>query len=141
MKRKTLKEKFKNWPVKIKLRYSFGFIILTTFLLIAALLVGMKVIEKRLVKLYEGPTRNINYSAELYYPQLDIQRAVNKMLVEGIDKKDESYKELEDTVNKNLAIMNDSYSFLSGNLITQVDRDRLEAINNKLNNEVSKYRA
>lgn len=47
----------------------------------------MKVIEKRLVKLYEGPTRNINYSAELYYPQLDIQRAVNKMLVEGIDKR------------------------------------------------------
>ena len=141
MKRKTLKEKFKNWPIKTKLMYSFGFIIVTTFLLIVSLLVGMKVIEKRLVKLYEGPTRNINYSAELYYPQLDIQRAVNKMLVEGIDKKDESYKELEDTVNKNLAIMNDSYSFLSGNLITQVDRDRLEAINNKQNNEVSKYRA
>lgn len=140
MKRKTLKEKFKNWPVKIKLKYSFGFIILTTFLLIAALLVAMKVIEKSLVKLYEGPTRNINYSAELYYPQLDIQRAVNRVLVEGVDKKDESYKQLEDTVNKNLAIMNDSYSFLSGNLITKVDRDRLEAINNRLNNEVSKYR-
>lgn len=51
MKRKTLKEKFKNWPVKIKLKYSFGFIILTTFLLIAALLVAMKVIEKKPCKI------------------------------------------------------------------------------------------
>lgn len=51
MKRKTLKEKFKNWPIKTKLMYSFGFIIVTTFLLIVSLLVGMKVIEKKTCKI------------------------------------------------------------------------------------------
>ena len=67
MKKGTLNEKFKNWSVKAKLLYSFGLIILTTFILIVTLLIGMKVIEGRLVKLYEGPTMNIKYSADLYY--------------------------------------------------------------------------
>ena len=44
MKKGTLNEKFKNWPVKAKLLYSFGLIILTTFILIVTLLIGMKVL-------------------------------------------------------------------------------------------------
>lgn len=140
MKKKTLSEKFKNWPVKTKLKCSFGFIIVTTFLLIVALLVGMKVIESRLVQLYDGPTQNINYSAELYYPQIDIQRAVNRMLAEGVENKDSSYKSLESTISKNLQIMDNAYNVLESNLITKEDRDRLAAINDKLVNEAPEHR-
>ncbi len=137
---KREKNNFKNWSIKKKLISSFGLIIVTTFILIVALLVGMKMIEGRLVKLYDGPTMNIHYSAELYYPQLDIQRAVNRMMAEGVEKKDEMYPQLEETINKNLVIMDEAYAMLSANLMTQEDKDRLEAINTMLNEKVTGYR-
>lgn len=140
MQKKKFSEQFRDWPIKKKLVSSFGLIIITTFVLIVTLLVGMKTIEGRLVKLYEGPTMNIHYSAELYYPQLDIQRAVNRVMAEGVDKLDVMYPQLEETVNKNLAIMDEAYAALHDNLLTQENQESLEAINDKLNNEVTGYR-
>lgn len=140
MGKRNFEEKFKNMPIKKKLVNSFGIIIMTTFVLILTLLVGMKIIEGRLVQMYEGPMMNIHYASELYYPQLDIQRAVNRMMAEGVDSLDEMYPQLEETVNKDLAIMDAAYAQLSKNLLTKEDKDRLEEINDKLVNEVTGYR-
>lgn len=137
MGKKKFDEKFKNWPVKKKLIGSFGLIIVTTFILIATLLIGMKVIEERLVRMYEGPTMNINYSADLYYPQLDIQREVNRVLSEGIVNLNTTYPKLEETVKTNVEIMDNAYAILSRNLMTQEDKNKLEAINDKLVNEAA----
>lgn len=137
---KKFDEKLKNWQIKKKLLVAFGIIIITTFLLIVTLLVGMKFIEGRLKKLYDGPTMNIHYSAELYYPQLDIQRAVNRVMAEGVDKADVMYPQLEDAINKNLAIMDEAYKALHERLLTDEDKAKLENINNKLNEEVTGYR-
>ena len=139
MKKKGLEEKFKNMPIREKLFYSFGTIIITTFLLIVILLIGMKVIEGRLVKLYEGPTMNISYSAALYYPQVDIQRAVNRVMAEGIDRRSEMYPQLEETVEKNVAIMEEAYNNLKENLLTEENMRSLEDIKNKLT-KVNIYR-
>lgn len=140
MKSETMNEKFKNLPVKKKLTYSFGIIILTTFVLIAALLIGMKIIEERLNRLYEGPTMNISYSAELYYPQLDIQRAVNRLFADGVDHIEEMYPQLESTMNKNLAVMEEARAFLRENLLTKEDKEKLQAIEGTLENVVRKHR-
>ncbi len=140
MKSETMNEKFKNLPVKKKLTYSFGIIILTTFVLIAALLIGMKIIEERLNRLYEGPTMNISYSAELYYPQLDIQRAVNRLFADGVDHIEEMYPQLESTMNKNLAVMEEARAFLRENLLTKEDKEKLQAIEDTLENVVRKHR-
>lgn len=140
MGKRNFEEKFKNMPIKKKLVSSFGIIIVTTFVLILTLLGGMKIIEGRMVQLYEGPMMNIHYASELYYPQLDIQRAVNRMMAEGVGSLDEMYPQLEETVNKDLAIMDEAYANLSKNLMTQEDKDRLNAINDKLVNEVSGHR-
>ena len=140
MEKQRFSERFKNWSIKKKLIFSFGTIIVTTFLLIVTLLVGMKTIEGRLVKLYEGPTMNIHYSAELYYPQLDIQRAVNRMMAEGVSSREQMYPQLVETVNESLAIMDEAYAKLHENLMTAEDKAKLEAINDKLTNEVTGYR-
>ncbi len=140
MKKRTLSETLKNWPIRKKLVGSFGLIIVTTFVLIVALLIGMKSIEGRLVKMYEGPTMNIHYSAELYYPQVDIQRAVNRMMAEGVDSLEEMFPQLESSINNNLALMDEAYQKLHDNLMTKEDKDRLEAINTKLVEEVTGYR-
>ncbi len=140
MKKRGLEEFFKHLPIAKKLFYSFGAIIVSTFVLIVILLVGMKVIENRLVKMYEGPTMNIVNSASLYYPQVDIQRAVNRVMAEGVGRLDEMYPQLEETVNKDLAIMDEAYAELSKNLLTEENMVALEKINTTLTQTVSGYR-
>lgn len=140
MKKTKLEDFFKHLPMKKKLFYSFDTIILSTFLLIAILLVGMKIIQGRLVQLYQGPTMNISYSASLYYPQVDIQRAVNRVMAEGLGQLEEMYPQMEATVEKNLGIMNEAYEKLKMNLLTEKDKQKLEEINVVLNETVNGYR-
>ena len=140
MKKRGLEKVFRDLSIGKKLFYSFGTIIVSTFILIVVLLIGMKVIEGRLVKLYQGPTMNISYSASLYYPQVDIQRALNRVMAEGLGKLDEMYPQLESTTEKNAAIMDEAYAKLSQNLLTKEDKERLEAINEMLNETVRVYR-
>ena len=137
---KGTRDKFIDMPIKKKLTNSFGIIIVTTFILILTLIFGLKTIEGRLVKLYEGPTMNILYSSQLYYPQVDIQRAVNRVMAEGLGRRDEMYPQLEETVNKDLALMDEAIALLKANLLTQEDKERLSNIENKLNNEVGPHR-
>lgn len=117
-----------------------GSIIVSTFVLIVVLLVSMKYIEGCLVKLYEGPTMNVKYSSQLYYPQIDIQRAVNRMMAEGVEKLDELYPQLEESINADLALMDEAYEMLKDNLLTQENKALLEEINTKLANEVTEHR-
>ena len=140
MESKTFSEKFKNWPMKKKLLVSHGTIIVFTVIVSMLLVVGMRLIESRLTQLHSGPTMNLYYSAQLYYPQIDIQRAVNRIMAEGVDSLDEMYPQLQDTVDKNLKIMDDAYAFLSKNLLTEENKDTLEEINDILVNKVTGYR-
>ncbi len=135
-----MKEKLKNMPIEKKLVFSHGSIIASTIILVMGLFVGTLFIESRIVKLYEGPTTNIERCSDLYYTQIDIQRAVNRMLAEGVDNVDALWPQLEDTINKNLNIMDEAYLFLKGNLITQENMDKLEAIQTKLENEATPHR-
>lgn len=137
---KKLNDKIKNLPVKGKLKIAFGSIIALTFILIVALLVSLKVVDGRLNKLFNGPTMNVQYSAELYYPQVDIQRAVNRIMAEGVENKDKMYPQLEETTEKDLAIMNTAIEFLKSNLLTKEDKDRLQDIEDELNTVVKPYR-
>ena len=140
MERKTFSEKFKNWPMKKKLLISHGTIIVFTVIVSIILVMGMQLIKSRVSQLHSGPTMNLYYSAQLYYPQIDIQRAVNRMMAEGVDSLDEMYPQLEDTVNKDLKIMDDAYAFLKKNLLTEENKATLEDINDILVNEVTGYR-
>lgn len=140
MSKKKSNTKFENWPIKKKLLFSHGIIIVTTFLLIVVLLVSMKYIEGRLVKLYEGPTNNIKYSSQLYYPQIDIQRAINLVIAGGEEQFDERYSQMEKDVENDLALIDDAYTKLHDNLLTEEDRAFLEEINDKLKNEVTTHR-
>lgn len=140
MKKDNFNQNFKNWPIKKKLLFSHGSIIVSTFVLIVILLCSMVYMETRLVKLYEGPTTNIKYSSQLYYPQIDIQRAVNRVMAEGADQIDVVYPQLEETVNNDLALMDEAYEVLKEHLLTAEDRATLEAIHSTLEEEVTEYR-
>lgn len=140
MKKNNFNEKFKNWPIKKKLLFSHGSIIVSTFVLIVILLGSMIYMESRLVKLYEGPTTNIKYSSQLYYPQIDIQRGINRLMSEGVGQLDLLYPQIEEEINTDLALIEEAYDVLRDNLLTQEDKAMLEQINDRLNNEITDHR-
>ena len=129
-------KRFKDISMAKKLVSSHGSIIVSTFILIVVLLFEMSGLKTNIHRMYEGPVQNVAYSADLYYTQIDIQRAVNRVMAEGTHM----YSALEDTVNKNLEIMDNAYQMLKKNLITDEDHARLEAIQSKLMNEATPYR-
>ncbi len=129
-------KKFKDIAMAKKLIISHGSIILSTFILIVVLLFEMGVLKTTVHRMYEGPVQNVAYSADLYYTQIDIQRALNRVIAEGTHM----YSALEDTVETNLEVMDNAYQMLKKNLITEEDHARLDAIQNKLTKEATPHR-
>lgn len=76
MKKKNFSEQFKNWPIQKKLISSFGLIIVTTFLLIVTLLIGLKTVEGKVVGLFEGPTTSTFYVGDIRFGLVANQRAI-----------------------------------------------------------------
>ncbi len=130
----------KDWPVKKKLISAFGVIIIASVVLGVTLLIGLIVAQNRMEKLYEGPTQSIYYSARLYYPQLDIQRAINEMILAGEENYAQNYMELEDAITKDLDIVDEAYEKLKVCLINQEDKNQLERIYKSQTLMVSQYR-
>lgn len=133
-------EMLRQMKIGKKLGISFGSIIISTFVLIAVLLILIRYVEGNLVSLFEGPTTNIWYSSDLYYTQIDIQRAVNRVLAEGEEHLDETYPEMEAVINENLQIMDEAYAFLSENLITDENKAALDEIEKMLIEEATPHR-
>lgn len=140
MNKRDLNKKLKNMSIKKKLTVSHSVIIIAAVVLIVGLLGSIALLQRSIVKIFEGPTTNIWYSSDLYYTQIDIQRAVNRVMAEGEENLNTYYPQLEETVEKNLKIMDDAYVFLDANLMTQEDRDRLHEINDMLNEKATPHR-
>ncbi len=131
----------KNWPVKKKLAFGFGIVIADAVILGIVLLLGIGVLRGRMDKLYEGATQSIYYSARLYYPQLDIQRAINEMILAGPEQYEETYPVLEETINKDLAIIEEANAELGERLLKQEDKEQLARIYKTMELSVAQHRA
>ncbi len=128
MKKKSFNERLKNWPIKKKLVFSFGAIIVSTFVLIVALLVGMKVIESKVEGVFNGPTNNTFYVGDLRWGAVEMQRAFNRVIAQGEENLNETVPVMEEDMGRASELMLEAVSKLRENLITQEDRDRLEAL-------------
>jgi len=83
MKKKSINEMLKNWPIKKKLITSFGLIIVTTFILIVTLLVGLFVSETKVKGLFEGPMTSTFYVGDIRFGLVANQRAINRVIAVG----------------------------------------------------------
>ena len=83
MEKRTFDEKLKNWPIKKKLTFSFGSIIISTFVLIVVLLAGIKFVESKVEGLYAGPTTSTFYVGDIRFGLVANQRAINRVIAVG----------------------------------------------------------
>lgn len=136
MKKQTLEEKFRNWPVKKKLLVSFGAVIVTTFILIATLLVGIKVVESKVEGLFNGPTTSTFYVGDIRYGLVANQRAINRVIAVGDSVLEEEKAKME----SNIELVAEAYLVLEDTLLSEENKDILEEIGKMIEQEET-YRA
>lgn len=130
----------KNISVGKKLIFSHGTILLATLVFVITLLNSMNDLKITIEKMFNSTAMNFAYSSELYYSQIDVQRALNRVLAKGPEEFEEYYPMLEDTIEKNLVLMDSSYEYLMEHLMKQENKDRLQVIQDKLTNEATPCR-
>ena len=137
MNKGSLDEKMKNWPIKKKLIISFGAIIVSTFILIVFLLVGMKTIETKVEGLFSGPTTNTFYINDIRLGLVGNQRAINRILaVRTADVIAEETAKMAENAQQ----IKDAYEVLNENLTSKENMESLDIIWDKVN-EAGEYRA
>ena len=124
-------EKFKNMSIKKKLLFSFGTIIVSTFILIIALLVGMVTIEKKVGGLFEGPTTSTFYINDIRLGLVGNQRAINRVIAVGT----KVLAEEETMMEANAKQIRDAHDILVNTLISKENKKSLEIIYNSLDEE------
>lgn len=129
MSKMNISEKLKNWPIKKKLTFSFGVIIVATFVLIVALLVSLKITEGYVEGLFDGPTTNTYYINDIRLGLVGQQRAVNRMIAVGTT---EVIAEEEAIMQENANQINAAYEILKTNLLSEANKKSLDAMKKEL---------
>ena len=122
---KGLAEKIKQWPMSKKLTFSHGIIIVSTFMFIVALLIGMKSVQSYVQSMFDGPTTNAFYMGDIRYGLTDIQRAINYVIAEGEDKLDVTFSEMKEDMDNDVNMMRNAYNILKDTLLTEKGRNLL----------------
>lgn len=135
MKKQSLSEQFKNWKIRKKLLFSFGTIIVATFVLITSLLISMGIIAKNVVGLYNGPTTSTYYVGDIRFGLVANQRAINRVISVGSSVLDEEVTNM----NNNIAAVNNAYNILEESLLEEKNKVLLEEIKSQLSQE-AQYR-
>lgn len=125
-------EKFRNLSIKTKLFISHFVIIGLAAITIIALIIGMTSISKKVSGIYSGPMTNIDNVGTLSYGLADIQRAINRLMVEGKDAVADGYPVFEETINTDVALIIQSMENMETHLLTQENKDKLAQISTKV---------
>ncbi len=136
MKKKSLGEKMKNWPIRRKLVFSFGVIIVTTFILIATLLAGLLTTESKVKGLFEGPTTSTFYVGDIRFGLVANQRAINRLIAVGDSVLAEEEANMQSNIDLALAAM----EVLHTTLISEENKVLLEEMGKQFEQEAV-YRA
>lgn len=136
MKKQSLGEKFKNWSVKKKLLSSFGVVIVSTFVLIAALLVSLLVTETKVAGLYNGPMTSTFYAGDIRWGLVANQRAINRVMAVGAEVLAEEEANMEANIEKVVA----AHEILVNTLLSEENKVLLEKIWSQIEQE-EVYRA
>ncbi len=126
------KEKFRNMPVSKKLLISHGVIIVSTFVLIATLLICLKITAGHVDAMYEGPVTNAFYIGDIRVGTTDIQRGINLVMAMPEEQRGAAAANLEKEMAETTDKMRTAYVMLKERLLTDKGREILEELFNVL---------
>lgn len=126
-------ERYRNWSIKKKLLISHGAITALAVVVGVILIWGMVSIKAKVASIYGGPLTNIDAIGSVRYGLTDLQRAINRLMVEGESEVAERYPTFEGTVEKDVDLVLTSVETLRGHLLTDENRAKLQQIVDKIN--------
>lgn len=126
------KEKLKNMSIKKKLSFSHYSIVVIASIIIAVLLIGLTYVNKQSTELLEGPVMNIEDIGNVRLGLVDLQRAINRMIMQGEDAFEESWPLLEETMNEDVDLVLSCVERLEEGLFTQSNIDLLNQMKEKI---------
>ena len=119
---------FLNWPIKKKLMYSHVSIIASFLVLIVLLLLGMNTIKSNIVKLYEGPTTNAFYVADVRWSIVETQRTLEWLIAQGEDNLETGLPTMEQEMASASELMMESIAKLKESDISDEARKKLDGL-------------
>jgi len=125
---KRFDEIFKNWPIKKKLLFSHVSIIVSAFILIVLLLLGMNTIKSNIVKLYEGPTTNAFYVADVRWSIVETQRTFDWLISQGEANLETNLPTMEKEITAATELMSQSITKLKENITSEEGLKKLEGL-------------
>lgn len=125
-------EKYRNWSMKRKLLISHGSIISIAVVILIVLLFGMYSIKSSVDKMYEGPLTNIYNIGNIRYGLTDLQRAINRLIVEGEDNASDAYSTFESTIETDVELIKSSVNILHEHLMSNKNREKVGEIEQKI---------
>ena len=128
MEKRSFDEKLKNWPVRKKLMFSFGTIIISTFVLIVALLVAIKVTVSKVEGLYLGPTTSTYYVGDVRLGLVANQRAINHIIAVGKSVLPEEKAKMAE----NMQMVSEAHDVLIDTLISKESKQILAELDELL---------
>lgn len=126
-------KKYRNWSIKKKLLISHGSITVLAILVGIILIWGMVSIKTKVESIYEGPLTNIDAIGDVRYGLTDLQRAINRLMLEGESGVAERYSTFEATVEKDVNLVLTSSEILGGHLLTDENKAKLNEMMDKIN--------
>ena len=128
MEKRGLTEKIKQLPMSKKLTFSHGIIIVSTFIFIVILLIGMKSVESYVRSMLDGPTTNAFYMGDIRYGLTDIQRALNYVVAEGESELETTLPKMKTDMQTNVDMIQNAYDILKETLLTEENKALLQEI-------------
>lgn len=125
--------KYRNWSIKKKLLISHGTITVLAIFVGIILICGMMGIKSKVQSIYEGPLTNIDAIGSVRYGLTDLQRAINRLMVEGESEVADKYPTFEATVEKDVNLIVTSTDTLQAHLLTDENKAKLQQMVDKIN--------
>lgn len=125
-------EKFRNLSIKTKLFISHFLILGLSAFIVIILLIGMLNVSKMVSGLYSGPLTNIDNIGNVEYGLTDVQRAINRLMVEGKEAAAAGYPTFKQTIEADVTMIVDSMDVLEEHLLTQENKNKLAEISAKI---------
>lgn len=118
-----LKMNLKDTKIKNKLLMSFGSIIGVSVIVIICLLLSMSKVSNFVNTFHNVSYRNANSVWSIRRNLIDLQRAINRFLLE---KDIQNFDAFQKTVDEDIAHIKEAINHLDGNFITEESQDELE---------------
>lgn len=122
----------KNLPIRQKLIFSHGMITILSVIVCVILVIGMRSIAASVQGIYSGPMTNVDMIGDVNYGLADLQRAINRLMVEGEENLSAGYGNFETTMNKDVDLVLTAIETLEQHLLTDANKNKLKELTAKI---------